>query len=182
MALEAKDKAKELGQLLESKRTLSGKALAELSMEKPTMVVFLRQSGCTFCRESLDDIAANRSQIEAGGTQIVLVHHGQQSAIEALITAQGLSDLEQIHDDDQALYQAFGLRRGSLGQVAGPKVWLRTTLAGRLRRFGLGRVSGDPLQMPGVFLRHNCNVINSFRHESAADRPDYVLLSTSQKN
>ena len=170
------NRAQQLAQLLETKLTKAGKTLAELSLLQPTLVVFLRQPGCTFCRESLDDIATTRSKIESNGTQIVLVHHGDQSAIDELITAHKLEDLDQIHDLDQSLYQAFGLQRGSLRQVAGPKVWFRAAFAGRLRRFGLGKVSGDPLQMPGVFLIHNCGLVKAYRHQSAADRPDYVLL------
>jgi hypothetical protein len=38
-------------------------------------------------------------------------------------------------------------------------------------------LAGDGLQMPGVFLLHRGKVLREFRHESAADRPDYVTLT-----
>jgi hypothetical protein len=41
----------------------------------------------------------------------------------------------------------------------------------------MGRLMGDGFQMPGVFLVHHGVVLRSFRHETAAQRPDYRALA-----
>jgi hypothetical protein len=56
----------------------------------------------------------------------------------------------------------------------GPKVWVRGFDAGIVRRHGVGRLVGDGFQMPGLFMVFHGQVLRSYRHQSAADRPDYV--------
>lgn len=72
---------------------------------------------------------------------------------------------------DGSAHHAYGLRRGSLNQVAGPRVWapwLRNTLAGnRQGRFG----QGDPAQLPGTFLVDTGGVI---RYAHVGRRSDDV--------
>lgn len=168
----------DLATLLDQKRTGQGASLAVLSLLSPVLVVFLRHPGCTFCREALGDISAQRSRIEAGGTRIVLVHHGDRDAAAKLIGQHGLEGLDLIYDEDLSLYRAFGLRKGRLRQLAGPKVMVRGLLAGVIHGHGVGPIAGDLSQMPGVFVIHHCAVVRSFRHKSAADRPDYAALSS----
>ena len=90
--------------------------------------------------------------------------------------AHGLSDVSRIHDPRQTLYRAFDLRRASLGQVLGLKVW-RRGLEALANGHGAGRLAGDGLQMPGVFLLSDKEIVREFRHETAADRPDYLALA-----
>lgn len=167
----------DLAELLDQKRTGEGASLAVLSLLSPVLTVFLRHAGCTFCREALSDIAQQRGQIEANGTRIVLVYHGDVTAAETLIRQNGLEGLDTIYDADLTLYEAFGLRKGGLRQLAGPKVAVRGFIAGAIRGHGIGAIGGDPAQMPGVFLLHRCSVVRAFRHGSAADRPDYTRLA-----
>lgn len=53
---------------------------------------------------------------------------------------------------DRAVHRVYGLRRGNLNQLAGPRVWapwLREQLTGKHQgRFG----QGDPAQLPGTFV------------------------------
>lgn len=150
-----------------------GATIAQLSKSSPILLVFLRHAGCTFCREALSDIAAQRRSIEAGGTRVVLVHMGGEDHASKYFQHYGLQDVLRISDPNQALYRAFGLGRGSLFNLFGPKVWLRGFQAGVLKRHGIGRLVGDGFQMPGVFLVFHGEVLRSYRHQSAADRPQY---------
>jgi peroxiredoxin len=159
-------------------RTDKGVTIGNLSCAAPVLLVFLRQSGCTFCREALADIAARRRDIEASGTRIVLAHMGQPECGRDLFRKYGLDDLHQISDPCRGLYRAFGLRRGDLWKLFGPKVLLRGLDAGILNGHGLGRLAGDGFQMPGIFLIFHGQVLRSYRHQSAADRPDYVRFIT----
>lgn len=169
----------EITQALDGKRTEQGATMSVLSLLSPVLAVFLRHPGCTFCRESISDIACSRQAIEAKGARIVLVYHGDSAAIRSLLVRHGLADVDRIYDADLSLYRAFGLKRGTTRQLVGPKVWFRGAVAGFLNGHGVGRIGGDPFQMPGVFLIHKCLVVRSFRHRTAADRPDYVGLSAA---
>jgi peroxiredoxin len=166
----------ELLQTLESGLTQSGESLVQLAEASPVLLVFLRHAGCTFCREALGDIALARGAIEAGGTRIVLVHMGDGEAIGRLIGKYGLSGVDRICDREQNLYRAFGLGRGRWRQLFGPKVLVRAFAAGLLSRHGIGRLTADSFQLPGLFLIGAKGIIRRFRHRTAADRPDYAAI------
>ena len=159
--------------LLNTKRTQKGVDLATLSLVSPVLLVFLRHSGCVFCREALWDLAASREAIERSGTHIVVVSFGDEKALDELLALNHLSSLDRIQDDNQSLYHAFGLHRGSWWQLAGPRVWWRGVIARFKGGHRLGPPAGDVRQMPGMFLLNRCEVVRSFRHESASDRPLY---------
>ena len=89
----------------------------------------------------------------------------------------GWVDVARISDPSCDLYRAFGLGRGSAAQLVGPGVLARgvTALFGG---HGIGLPVGDPLQMPGVFLLHDGDVVREHRHDTVADVPDYERLAT----
>jgi peroxiredoxin len=155
----------------------SGQTLLDASRAAPHMVVFLRHSGCTFCREALTDLARDQSRLNAQGVRLVLVHMGSPEQGETLVKSFGLDGAVPISDPQKRLYAAFNLARGSLTQLFGPRVWVRGFVAGILRRHGVGALVGDGFQMPGAFLVHQGVIRRAFRHADAADRPDYCTLA-----
>ena len=157
-----------------------GQTIEQLSKSTPVLLVFLRHAGCTFCREALADIAEQRRSIEAGGTRVVLVHMGTEEHAAKLLKKYGLQDVSRISDPSQSLYRAFGLNRGSFMGLFGPKVLLRGFEAGILKGHGAGRLVGDGFQMPGVFLVYHGEVLRSYRHQSAADRPQYCRFAEDE--
>jgi peroxiredoxin len=158
-------------------RTQLGVTLDELSRLSPILLVFLRHTGCTFCREALADLARQRGEIEASGVRIALVHMSTEKQGECFLRRYGLEALPRVSDPRRSLYRAFGLGRGGLLRLFGPKVWIRGFEAGILRRHGIGRLVGDGFQMPGVFLVFHGEVLASYRHHTAADRPDYLSMA-----
>jgi peroxiredoxin len=169
-------KLQDLVRTLEGAVTQAGESLVERSQLSPVLLVFLRHAGCTFCREALGDISRARRAIEETGTRVILVHMGDTGAIEKLVKKNGLCGVDLICDGEQDLYRAFGLKRGRLGQLFGPRVFLRGLQAAVAGRHGMGWISADSLQMPGVFLIDGSGIVRRFRHRSAADRPDYAGL------
>jgi peroxiredoxin len=153
-----------------------GITILEHSKLRPVLLVFLRHVGCTFCREALADLSAHRAKIEETGTQIVLVHMGREDTAESILAKYKLSDVPRVWDPKLSLYRAFGLEKGALAQLLGPKVWLRGFQAGFLGKHGVGGADGDVTQMPGVFLVFHGEILKSFRHQSAADRPNYIEM------
>jgi peroxiredoxin len=162
------------------RRTQYGVSLDEISRLSPVLLVFLRHSGCPFCREALSDLARQRREIEAHGARLVLVHMGTEENSLGFFRKYGLQEVPRLSDPERALYRAFGLKRGSLTDLFGPKVWWRGFQAGILGRHGMGHRVGDAFQMPGVFLLFHGEIVRGFRHQSAADRPDYMALVTGR--
>ena len=162
-------------------RTQYGDSVLSLSHREPVLLVFLRHFGCTFCREALADLAERRGAIESAGTRIVLVHMGREPQAASFFDRYALGDLPRVSDPVRHLYRAFGLGRGGLLKLFGPKVFWRGFQAGVIGRHGVGRLAGDGFQMPGVFLIFHGEVIRSYRHHTAADRPDYMQLSGAQQ-
>ncbi|MCB1208747.1 MAG: redoxin domain-containing protein [Verrucomicrobiales bacterium] len=163
--------------LLKTTHTTAGQTLAELSEESPVLFVLLRHEGCTFCRNAMSDIARLRPRIEEIGTRIVLGHMGTPAEFVGFAEKYGLTDIDSVSDPDRTLYKGLGLRRGSLWQLLGPRVWLaglRSTLSGHLP----GIIRGDPWQLPGAFLLHKGKVVKGHAYRNAGDRPDYFALAT----
>jgi peroxiredoxin len=161
-----------LRDLLAGHSTCSGKDLAEIAEKSPVLLVFLRHAGCTFCRETLSELSGARASVEQAGARIILVHQSSGAAMHKLLSKYGLEDIDMVRDYDRTLYRAFGLRRGSLGQLLGGRVCARGALA-LAHGHGAGYFDGDPLMMPGVFLVHRDRVLRAFYHRTVADRPDY---------
>lgn len=157
-------------------RSLTGRSLLELSQSKPTLLVFLRHAGCTFCREALADLAARRPEIEASGSQVAIVYQEQPELMRPLLEKQGLADIEQFSDPDRRMYEAFQLHKASFLKLFGLKTFVRGFQAAITGGHGFGGVTSDVYQMPGAFLVHQGRIIREFRHEAPSDRPDYCEL------
>ena len=158
-------------------KTNTGKLLDDLASERPQLVVFLRHAGCTFCRESLADLEAQRSEIEASGCGIVLVHLGENLRDDSIFARYSVADLPRIADPACRLYRQFGLSMGRISELLGPTVWMRGFIAAIFRGHGFGGLRGNALQMPGVFLYSSGRILDGFQHERSSDRPDYRELA-----
>jgi hypothetical protein len=152
-----------------------GSPLRALIDRAPTLVVFLRHFGCTFCREALADVAAARPAIEATGTSVAFVHGVSPDEAQPWFERYELRDALQVSDPALRHYRAFGL--GNLGAMAliDPQVWARGAVCALSH--GFGRQPPELMrQLPGVFVVHGDRVLAAYRHKSAADRPDYLGL------
>ncbi|WP_321474559.1 peroxiredoxin-like family protein [uncultured Paludibaculum sp.] len=162
------------------RKTQYGITLDEHTRLTPVLLVFLRHTGCMFCRETVSDLARRQAEIEAQGARLVVVHMGREAQAVDFFGHYGLENVPRISDPERALYRAFALGRGSLLDLFGPKVWWRGFQAAILARHGLGRPAGDGFQMPGAFLLFHGELVRSYRHQSPADRPDYLALVTGR--
>lgn len=163
--------------LLASFTASNGRTLADITADTPTLIVFLRHFGCTFCMEAAADIAKQRQAIEHAGTGIVFVHMSRNANAERFFQRYGMPDAVHISDPQCRLYDAFDLKRGTLGQLFGPKVIARGINAFLTGGHTIGKLQGDGFQMPGVFLVQGNAILNEYRHAHAGDRPDYFGLA-----
>ena len=164
--------------LLPSMVTTKGDFLVDISQEQPVLMIFLRHFGCTFCREALADLAAKQDEIAAAGIHLVLVHMSTEEVANKYFKKYGLKKpVTHVADPECNYYKAFGLTKGSPHQLFGLQTWIRGFEAGVVKGHGVGmRQLGDGFQMPGVFVIREGEVVNSFVHKLASDRPEYLSL------
>jgi len=163
--------------LLQQAVTQEGENLLDMSNEAPLLVVFLRHFGCTFCREAISELASKQAGIQATGSKIVFVHMSAEQEAADFFEEYGMSEVARVSDPSGEVYRTFNLHRGNWRQLLGWKVLKRGLEAGLMRGHGVGLPAGDIRQMPGVFLIYRGELLKSFRHKSASDRPDYAAMA-----
>ena len=146
--------------------------------DRPALVVLLRSFGCTFCREAMADVAAARPAISSAGAAVAFVHGGTPDEAAPWFAKYGLADALQISDPTRAHYRAFGLGRTRATDLVAPKVWTRGAVCALSHGFG-AQTADMMRQLPGVFLVQDGRILAEYRHETPADRPDYVALVRS---
>jgi len=161
---------------ISSVKTNLNRTLKEASQESAVMLVFLRHFGCVFCREAMLDIGKRKEEWKAKNINVILVHMSDEETANVHFEKYGVAGFENVSDPSCSLYSMFGLGKGRVSQLFGLKNFIRgfeTTVKGI--PIGLRQI-GDGFQMPGVFLLRNGNIMDSYIHSSAADRPDYESL------
>ena len=76
-----------------------------------------------------------------------------------------------ISDTGGVLFDAFGLRRGTLTQLLGPRAIWRA-LGAMLKGHFVGKPTGNETQLSGVFLVRHREVLWEHRARHAGDQPD----------
>ena len=157
--------------------TTAGESVVALSRRGPVLLVFLRHFGCTFCREALADVAANRAAFREAGAEVVLVHMSSTEVAERYFAKYDLVGVPHVSDPACELYRAFGLLKGNFHQLFGLQSWIRGFEAGVVQGHWVGvQQLGDGFQMPGAFSVRDGEVVGEFVHKVASDRPDYWQL------
>src|ERR1700749_4329862 len=132
----------EMATVLRQYRTETGRSLLELVDQSPVLLIFLRHFGCSFCRQTLDDVSRIREQIEGRGIRPVFVHLGTPERAKPYFDYYHLSDVERVSNPDGSLYvqPIFGLQRKNvLFQLLVPEVW-KGWLQGALLKHGIGLI------------------------------------------
>ncbi|MEM1422671.1 MAG: peroxiredoxin-like family protein [Planctomycetota bacterium] len=165
-----------LDEALDSVTSTDGRTLRAVTDEKKTLVVLLRHSGCTFCKEALEDLRGQRDAIERAGVGIAVVTMSDHDQNNALREKYGLSGASFFSDPDRVAYRALELRRGSFLQLFGLASWTRGVVA-TLKGHAPGPLVGDGFQMPGSFVVHEGRVLRAHRHAHAAERLDHASFA-----
>ena len=141
--------------------------LSDLWQRQPIALVFVRHSGCTFCRTQAAELRDAYPAIQAAGGEAVLVTMDGPATLPAL-KAQLKLPFPCLSDPGQVGYRAFQCPRGSLWEVAGPPMWGRAIKS--LFAQGSGWVRGDAMQLPGCFVIDRSGTIRfAYRSKNSAD-------------
>ncbi|MBT5020685.1 SelL-related redox protein [Planctomicrobium sp.] len=158
---------------LKTFKSQQGQTLADLSQQQRTMLVFLRHSGCTFCREALAEIAQHRPEIEKNGTQIAFVHMDTEEHGRQLFERYLLSDLPRFSDPEEKLYRAANIGLGRWYQLLSCQVFWKGFQSAILKRHGFSRIRSNVFRMPGTILIENGQIVKRYDPQDASDHPDY---------
>ena len=126
-----------------------------------------------FCREAIRDLRELSARHE-DYPPVLFFHMGTESQGDELLV-ESWPEARAVSDTERVFYDAFGLSRGSLWEVLGPRVWLsglRATMKGHLA----GKPVGDPMTMPGLFLVQGEHLLWRHRFRHAGERPDLAGL------
>jgi hypothetical protein len=168
----------EMAAVLGDYRTETGRTLLALLDESPILLIFLRHFGCSFCRQTLEDVSGLRGAIEAKGIRPVFVHLGTPERAKPYFDYFQLSDVERVSNPDASLHASsvFQLpRKNVFSHFLVPAVW-KAWLGGSIRKHGIGMIKEDAEQMPGIFYLRDRAIVRAFRYKTIADEPDYLKI------
>jgi peroxiredoxin len=138
---------------------------------RPAVLVFLRYFGCPFCQMQVVSLRDDRERFEAAGVGVVLIGQGTADEAERFVQRRGLP-FRCLVDTDRSAYRAYGLARGTPGQVYGPRVFLPFVKANVTGHPQLGLRGGSFHQMPGSFVVDRAGVLRFVhRNRTVADTP-----------
>jgi len=142
-----------------------GRTLAEITAQGPTLLLFLRHAGCIFCSEAAANLADELQQ-QDDPPPLVVVHLSDDAKMKDLLERAGLGGALRVADPGCQLYDAFELKRGSLAQLFGLRVFFAGVRA-RLAGHRVGALAGDGFRLPGLFLVESESIL-------AAERPEHA--------
>ncbi|WP_437188177.1 redoxin domain-containing protein [Planctomicrobium sp. SH668] len=158
----------------------TGQTLQQLSAGRKLLLVFLRHSGCTFCREALNDLKTGLKYLQENGIELACVHMSSEEKGDRVFEKAGLNGVPRRSDPEQRLYVAFGIKQGTASQLLGPSILWEGFQSAILRGYGFGLWDGNGFRMPGLFLLQDGVVIGSYSYKNASERPDYLNWACSQ--
>jgi hypothetical protein len=151
----------------------SGETLSEASNNQPIVLIFLRHFGCTFTRQLIRGLEKMELQAKQKNARLVLVHMLQSGTETQYLSDK--SEVARISDPYCELYRSFGLGKGKLFELFGPKVIWKAIFS-LFKGCGVGLLAGDGFQMPGAFVFHENKLIISQPAHNSSDLPDIEKL------
>jgi peroxiredoxin len=163
-------------EILEVTYTNQGNSLYDIAQKSSVLLIFLRHFGCPFCNEALDDIAKIKGQLYAQKIKLVFIHLADEAYGNQYLEQYHLEQEEHISDPDMSLYEYFDLQKGGFYELYNLKVWSRIVHLQKEYGIHINKALGSTRQMPDIFFIHKGQIINTYLHTSAADRPDYLAF------
>lgn len=115
------------------------------------------------------------SELREAGAQVAVVSFAQGKALEHY--ARGLDlPFPVLSDPDREAYRAYGLEKGSVWRIFGPRtIWAYVALIARGRLFR--GIQADPFQLGGDFVIDAGGVVRfAYRSAEPTDRPSAERL------
>ncbi len=160
---------KKFTELIKMVRTNSGETLFELSQKENILLIFVRHFGCTFCRETVSEIAKLEDKIKGKNLKPVFVHMSDPSFGDEFFAKYYNHPVVHVSDPQRFLYKSLNIKRGTLNQLFGPIVLIKGLWAGIVKQHGIGSVESDALQLGGYFILSRGQIVFEHKAHDAAD-------------
>lgn len=148
-------------------------------LDRPLLMPLVRYYGCMPCRAFLTELNEIRGELEEAGVRLVGV--GGAADYQARHLMEHGIEFPLLLDPEHALYQALDVRRIRWWIMLHPVTWRNYLLAARRAR--QGRITGHPLQAPGLTIVDKDGVIRFLhRGRTLGDYPsiEAVRLAIGQ--
>lgn len=159
---------KQFHDLIRFVRTSQNKTLLDLSRDHSVLLVFIRHFGCIFCRETVSEMAKIEKAIAGKKLTIVFVHMSDPSYGDEFFSKYYDHPVHHVSDPGRALYKSLNLRRGTFNQIFGPITLMRGLYVGLTKGHWLGAIEGDYLQLGGVFILSNGQIVFEQKAKTAS--------------
>lgn len=153
-----------------------GGNIADLSLDHPVLLVFLRYFGCAFCKEAMNDLGKKKKYYASKGIKLVLVYLADPEEGKVYFSKYNLEDQLSISDPKGSLYSTFGLVKGKMNQLFGLSTLIKGAQLGIVKGYSFNWFIGDGFQMPGVFVIYKNSIESQFIHYRISDKPNYDKL------
>jgi len=148
-----------------------GKSLHESLKDSKVLLIFLRHLGCTYCKKVVSDFSREFAAGGVTGHKPIFVHMSEPGRGDQFFKSYDLEGVAHISDQNKELYLEFGLHRGTLNEVIGPKVVISGVKD--LLKFGIGKLEGDGFQMQGAFILEGDQVSKSYRSKIVSETVNF---------
>lgn len=169
LAQQSKTKPSESAVHKELKKLIHTLPPSPIQVPQRKLVVALRHIGCTFTRELMAELAAQKDLLQKSGLELVFLHMSTSKRFDEFAKRYlGNINYRHVSDPEGRVYRLLGLKQGNLSQVFGLSE-LGRGIKGILKGYGIGALEGDGFQLPGVFIVDETKVYSTFRAQRASD-------------
>ncbi|KAL0483573.1 regulator of G-protein signaling [Acrasis kona] len=175
-------------EFLASVNTNTGVSLGELSKKHKILFLFLRHTGCPYCKEAVQDICDNYHTLLQFNTIPVLCHLEPEADFAKFLhedfTDPIIPNLLRVHDKDDYLANTFEviseLNKRKLPGVLMRAAYLYATKGYKIKQLNeLFAPTAEGItrtRVPALFILENERIVYQFRHSAFSTRPDYLDL------
>jgi hypothetical protein len=132
------------------------------------------------CRDHAVQLHRAREQFEQAGVGLVLIGQATPRQAKAFSRKLELDPIPVLADESRETYKAAGLKRGSIGNLLGPKSVLSGIKHSARSGVVQGRIIGDAAQLGGAAVVDTDGSVSFFQaNEHAGDtvEPDDLLAA-----
>lgn len=154
--------------------------LIELSHEKNVLLVFVRQFGCAFSKETVKQIGKIDKLIKKKNLEVVFVHMSDHEEAEKFFKKYYPHSVKHISDPGRTLYRGFNLKRGNLSELYSVNMFFKSIYLLLFKGLTFSKVEGDELQLGGLFVLSKGHII--YTEKATSREYSYKLKKISHHN
>lgn len=156
----------------------TGKKLSDVVAGKPTLLLFLRYSGCPLCQLDMHALAARYGEVEAVGGQVAVVLQSAPAKLAEELGAPDAVPYTILCDPEKKLYRQLAVwPAASQMELVGPGLMEKMA---QVQAQGIqhGDYEGDEMQLPAAFaVDAGRKVIWAHYGQGLGDTPDAAKIA-----